>query len=339
MGVLNRMESMHRNFFNGVDNNDRKLTMIGWKKILASKKKGGLGVSGFFTGINLHAFVNKKVGDGEQTLFWEDSWLSDPHLKNNFPRLYALETNKHASVAAKFRDTSMSASFRRVPHGGLEEDQFQLLVDKVAPVILFSIKDRWVWTLDSGGEFLIKSVRSHIDDYLLSIVGPPMRWVNVVPIKINIFAWRISLDWLPSRFNLSFCGIDVSSILCLICSLAGKTSSHLLFSCNVARQLLFKVARWWELDIYDFHSYVDWLSWFNGLRLSKGYKRVLKGVFYVTWWVIWKFHNQVIFGSSHPRLDLLFDEIVLMSYTWCSTRCKNNFGWISWMKCPSSLSL
>nr|GEY02190.1 RNA-directed DNA polymerase, eukaryota [Tanacetum cinerariifolium] len=185
MGGLNRMESMRRNFFNGY---------------------------------HLHAFVKKKVGDGEQTLFWEDSWLSDPPLKNIFPRLYYLETNKHASVAAKFRDTSMSASFRRVLRGGLEEEQFQLLVDKVAPVILFSIKDRWVWTLDSGGEFSVKSARSYIDDYLLPIVGPPTRWVNVVPIKINIFAGRISLDRLPTRFNLSFRGIDVSSILCPICS-------------------------------------------------------------------------------------------------------------------------
>nr|GFB54053.1 RNA-directed DNA polymerase, eukaryota [Tanacetum cinerariifolium] len=75
------------------------------------------------------------------------------------------ETNKHASVAAKFRDTSMFASFRRVLRGGLEEEQFQLLVDKAAPVILFNIKDRWVWTLDSGGEFSVKSARSYIDDY------------------------------------------------------------------------------------------------------------------------------------------------------------------------------
>nr|GFA23688.1 RNA-directed DNA polymerase, eukaryota, reverse transcriptase zinc-binding domain protein [Tanacetum cinerariifolium] len=103
-------------------------------------------------GTNLHAFVKKKVGDEEQTLFWEDSWLSDPTLKNIFPRLYALEINKHASVASKFRDTLMSASFRRVPRRGLEEDQFQLLIDKVAPVILSSIKDRWVWILDSGDE-------------------------------------------------------------------------------------------------------------------------------------------------------------------------------------------
>ena len=48
MGVLNRMESMRRNFFNGVDDKERKISMIGWKKILASKKNGGLRVSSFF---------------------------------------------------------------------------------------------------------------------------------------------------------------------------------------------------------------------------------------------------------------------------------------------------
>ncbi|PWA88611.1 hypothetical protein CTI12_AA118930 [Artemisia annua] len=136
----------------------------------------------------------------------------------------------------------MSASFRRVPRGGLEEDQLHLLVEKVTPVILS--------------------------------IGAPTRWVNVVPVKINILAWRVSLDRLPTRFNLSLRGIDVSSILCPICSSVGETSSHLLFSCNVARQLLLKVARWWDLDIQDIHSYVDWLSWFNDLRLCKRLKCV-----------------------------------------------------------------
>ncbi|GJR01647.1 RNA-directed DNA polymerase, eukaryota [Tanacetum coccineum] len=243
MGVLNRMESMRRNLFNGVDNKDRKISMIGWKKILASEKKGGLGVSSFFALNRVLLFkwiwrfiyndssiwyrcikaiygvrgaLDNPVSNGEHTLFWEDTWLSNSPLKTIFPRLYALECDKHASVAAKFRDSSMEIR----------------------------------------------------------------------------------------RFS------------------AGETSSHLLFSCNVARQLLLKVARWWELDIQDFHSYVDWLSWFNSLRLSKWLKCVLEGVFYVMWWVIWKFRNQVVFGSSHPRLELLFDEIILMSYTWCSSRCK-----------------
>ncbi|GKE81269.1 hypothetical protein Tco_1551269 [Tanacetum coccineum] len=147
------------------------------------------------------------------------------------------------------------------------------------------------------------------------------------------------VSWLPTRINLSLRGIDIPSILCPICSCVGESSSHLLFSCNVARFLLLKVARWWELDIQECMSYADWLSWFNALRLSKGIKRVLEGVFYVMWWVIWKFRNQLLFESYQPRLELLFDEIVLLSYTWCSSRCKINFDWISWIKCPSSISL
>lgn len=48
MGVLKLLESIRRNFFNGVSNSDRRLGLIGWEKIMASKKNGGLGVSSFF---------------------------------------------------------------------------------------------------------------------------------------------------------------------------------------------------------------------------------------------------------------------------------------------------
>ncbi|GJY89235.1 hypothetical protein Tco_0984677 [Tanacetum coccineum] len=38
MGVLNKLESIRRNLFNGVNGLDRKIAWIGWKKVLASKK-------------------------------------------------------------------------------------------------------------------------------------------------------------------------------------------------------------------------------------------------------------------------------------------------------------
>ncbi|GKD38786.1 RNA-directed DNA polymerase, eukaryota, reverse transcriptase zinc-binding domain protein [Tanacetum coccineum] len=47
-GVLSKMESIRRNFFNGVENAEKKMSLIGWNKILASKKNGGLGVCYFF---------------------------------------------------------------------------------------------------------------------------------------------------------------------------------------------------------------------------------------------------------------------------------------------------
>ncbi|GJV23597.1 hypothetical protein Tco_1376292 [Tanacetum coccineum] len=90
---------------------------------------------------------------------------------------------------------------------------------------------------------------------------------------------------------------------------AGESCSHLFFSCSMAQNITTKLARWWEFDCPDLFSYDDWLEWFHTLRLLKGFKDILEGVFYVMWWVIWKYRNQTLFGSSQPRMDMLFDEI------------------------------
>ncbi|GJR01154.1 RNA-directed DNA polymerase, eukaryota [Tanacetum coccineum] len=188
-------------------------------------------------------------------------------------------------------------------------------------------------------QFSVHSARTFIDDILLPFVGDVTRWVKVVPIKVNILAWKVCLDKLPTRLNLSLRGIDIPSIICPNCGLAGESCSHLFYSCNLARTLWRKIARWWEIDIPDFSCYEEWIAWFKTTRFSKAQKEMLEGVFYVMWWMIWKFRNQVLFGSSHPRMELLFDDIVSYSFTWCSNRCKNNIDWISWMKCPKSISL
>ena len=121
----------------------------------------------------------------------------------------------------------------------------------------------------------------------------------MVPIKINILAWRVCLDKLPTRLNLSLRGVEIPSIICPLCSIAMESSSHLLFSCQLAQSLMLKVARWCELDIHDFNSYGDWIVWLNKIRLPSKIKEILEGTCYVTWWVIWKFRNQVLFGPNN----------------------------------------
>ncbi|GJS76418.1 RNA-directed DNA polymerase, eukaryota [Tanacetum coccineum] len=154
------------------------------------------------------------------------------------------KNKKQISVAEKLSEALLIVSFRRAPRGGMEEEQFLRLVDLVASAILSNSNNRWVWLLDSSGEYSVSLARSYIDDLLLPTVGSPTRWVKVVPIKINIFAWKVCLDKLPTRLNLSLRGIDIPSIICPICSLAGESCSHILFSCSMARLLWRKVVRW-----------------------------------------------------------------------------------------------
>ncbi|GJX57709.1 RNA-directed DNA polymerase, eukaryota [Tanacetum coccineum] len=226
--------------------------------------------------------VKKKVGNGEATSFWNDVWLGDFPLKQTYPRLYFLELDNHVSVASKLRANSLTSSFRRSPRSGIEEEKLLLLISNTSSVILPNISDRWSWLLDPSGDFSVKSTREFIDDYMLPKTDVPSRWVKSIPIKINIFAWRVSLDKLPTRLNLSLRGIGIPYIICPLCSIAVELTSHLLFSCQLARQLMIKVVHWWELEYQDFLSYEDGLLWFKNLRVFKRLKDVFEGVCYIS---------------------------------------------------------
>nr|GFC72068.1 hypothetical protein [Tanacetum cinerariifolium] len=132
-------------------------------------------------GINLLALLKKKVGNGVNTLFWDDCWINEAPLSRTFPRLYALEIRKGITVADKLIDATFVASFHRSPRGGVEEEQLYQLVELVGSISLSISNDRWAWPFGSSGEFSIHSARTYIDDILLPTVGDSTRWVNVVP--------------------------------------------------------------------------------------------------------------------------------------------------------------
>ncbi|GJZ15979.1 RNA-directed DNA polymerase, eukaryota, reverse transcriptase zinc-binding domain protein [Tanacetum coccineum] len=260
-------------------------------------------------GIDLLAFVCKKVGNGEDTFFWNDIWLDDMALKHRYPRLYALESSKHVSISDKLSNTSLISSYRRNPRRGIEEDQQRSLQARIDCVILAPMLDRWCWTYEASGEFSVNSVRSFIDNSLLPKEDLAIRWVKLIPIKVNIFAWRVRLDSLLTRLKLSLRGVEIPSILCSLCNISVESTSHLLFSCLLARQLRSRFLRWWELEDIVLDSYEDWLVWFNNVRLSKKLKELFEGVNYVMWWLIWRFRNLVLFGDNHPRRELLFEDL------------------------------
>nr|GEU61869.1 hypothetical protein [Tanacetum cinerariifolium] len=99
--------------------------------------------------------------------------------------------------------------------GGAEEEQLSFLLSRTDGLILTNIPVRWVWLLEATGEFSVKYVRQLVDDLILPKEEVATRWVKVMPIKINVFAWRVRLDKLPTRLNSSLKGLplDIYSLV------------------------------------------------------------------------------------------------------------------------------
>ncbi|GJT01969.1 RNA-directed DNA polymerase, eukaryota [Tanacetum coccineum] len=138
------------------------------------------------------------------------------------------------------------------------------------------MQDRWRWTLSGDGEFSVSTLRGFIDDKTIASVDSKTRWNNFVPSKINILAWRIKHDFLPTRYNISRRGIDLVSIACASCTLA-ETTSHIFFTCSLTNHLYLKIARWWNVTITDMTSYEDWYAWFSALRFESKRKKIFEG--------------------------------------------------------------
>ncbi|GJW95740.1 RNA-directed DNA polymerase, eukaryota [Tanacetum coccineum] len=149
IGVLNHLESIRQNFFYGVDGSDRKLAWIGWNMVLTSKKNGGL-------------------GEGCDEVLYK--------------RLYALEMCKSISVAEKMGHPSLSHSFRRMPRGGVEQENYGLLCSKVDWFCVPTYIRKMVWSLRRlTMRFSVKSSRILIDNTILSKAEVLTRWLESFP--------------------------------------------------------------------------------------------------------------------------------------------------------------
>ncbi|GJV66147.1 hypothetical protein Tco_1476975, partial [Tanacetum coccineum] len=77
--------------------------------------------------------------------------------------------------------------------------------------------------------------------------------------------------------------MDIDSITCSICDNGVESSSHLFFKCNMVRDIIRKITRWWDITYIEADSYEDWLNWLVNLRLSSNYKQALEGGT-LQWW-------------------------------------------------------
>ncbi|GJZ80283.1 RNA-directed DNA polymerase, eukaryota [Tanacetum coccineum] len=123
---------------------------------------------------------------------------------------------------------------RREPRGGVEQDRFDSLKAMVEGTSFVNIRDRWIWSLQSSGDFTVASIRKLIDEFTLS-----------------------ELDNLPTRLNISRRGMDIDFILCPTCGKAVESTRHIFFTCQTARDILHLITSWWNIPYMEVSSYEE----------------------------------------------------------------------------------
>ncbi|GKD84122.1 hypothetical protein Tco_1350961 [Tanacetum coccineum] len=166
-------------------------------------------------GFDFVSHCKKRVGDGQNTRFWSDTWISDLPLCFRFPRLFALEEDKEVYVASKLGSSSVDSSFRRLIRDGIERQQWSDLSSLLESVILSPSKDRWFCDLNGEGAFRVKDARSIIDDIFL-----PSSEVATSLIVNSLESSLCPLvAWLPKMLPMSYLDVAIKHVFRRMCRL------------------------------------------------------------------------------------------------------------------------
>ncbi|GJX85902.1 RNA-directed DNA polymerase, eukaryota, reverse transcriptase zinc-binding domain protein [Tanacetum coccineum] len=263
---------MRNKFFIGGDQDEKKMTWVKRKKCLASKKHRGLGIGSIF-GLNIGLLFK-----------WIWRFLSRPCdlWARVIQCVYGSSGGIFDGIARRSSFSSWGtilSSISNLKQNGIDLISFcTRKIRNVSPLVFGLASCSWKWSIDGSGGFSVASVRSLVDHHTFDMDQEVTRWNSFIPIKVNVFLWRLKLNKLPSRVNLDRKGIELDSMLCPICHGDVVTLNHIFFNCDTAKDLWSLLASWWDLDIPMCANIMDWFDWLDSLHISNRARAFLEGV-------------------------------------------------------------
>ncbi|GJV68126.1 RNA-directed DNA polymerase, eukaryota, reverse transcriptase zinc-binding domain protein [Tanacetum coccineum] len=331
--VLNDLERIRSNFFWGGNQDGKKMAWVKWSIILNSYDNRGLNIG------SLKAFNLALLQKWRWRLFTSpnDLWVKvvkafhghEGGFDNNgcsFKGTWANIVGSSNFLHSK--GIILNNSFRFNAGCGTRIRFWKDIWVGEAPLSIS--EDTCVWNLGPNGTFTVKDARNIIDQKTL----PSTSWDKIIPRKVNIFMWRLSLDRLPHRLNLSLRGMDIPAISCSSCNANVESANHIFFECIIASDLWKLVYRWCEIPFVQalsFEAFKDWLSSWHAPKEKKHRLFIISTS--VLWW-LWRFRNSVTFNSQPLRKSDIFDYVRSTSFSWLHNRGNLILSWTDWLKSP-----
>ncbi|XP_022003812.1 uncharacterized protein LOC110901282 [Helianthus annuus] len=222
-------------------------------------------------------------------------------------------------------------NWRHEPPTEAELNQLQdclLLIDGIQ---VLDSADKWCWdTIDTDG-YSVSDVKRWIDSGRPNIDQAIYRWCKWIPIKCNVFMWRMLMDRIPTKKALSRRNVNCGDGLCSFCEEFEETVDHIFTACLVATGVWNAIARWVGLPQFYFFSVADILHMEYTSSWSKEKKTALHGVLVISCWRIWRARNERIFKNERRTVVDIVADIKALGFLWFSSRYKKGLvGWMDW---------
>ena len=198
-------------------------------------------------------------------------------IQVQYPSIYNIARQPHASVASVLSSKPLNISFRRA----LVDEKLQEWLDLVAKITNFNLvegRDHFRWNLHNDGIFTVRSMYLHEMNQHAPFCHK-LIWKLKIPLKIKIFFWYLQRGVILTKDNLLRKNWK-GSLKCCFCN-CNESITHLLFDCHHAKE----VWRIVYLAIYrvnpikiDFHMLGNWLSNFDD-KYSSFIQSVFKGIY------------------------------------------------------------
>lgn len=280
--------------------------------------------------------VRFELGDGEHILFWEDPWLGDRALRDDFGSLFTMSSSKGRTVSECMVNSNGSVAWNLGINRSLNDwtiDGLASLLSRLDTILhIQHAVDKLIWWPGKHGKFSTKS-------FYYSIMGwsPPRRatpiphfpgvsiWGSRVPSKISFFAWCAAHERVLTIDNLRkrhFPGFTPNS--CLFCAYVLESVNHLFLHCPFS---------WWIWCCVLGESGLCWVSpgrvidlfttWQPGPFSARG-RRIWSIVPFAVIWGLWLERNRRHFEHSAWDTRRVFLLIKGLTCFWSKTfeECK-----------------
>lgn len=266
-------------------------------------------------------------------------WFGETVLKIRWPRLYKLEKDKRCRIMDRIgRDNNglrFVENWYRYPNTVEEISEYQDLERMLLICKLSDSDDSWSWGSEAKERFTVARCKQLLAEDNNGYADVKFKWEAWVPLKVNICAWRASLDRLPTREALLQRRFNIPDSDCPMCNCSVEDLNHCFVGCGFAYSVWCGIIKWCRLDPFFAYEYEDLIMLYKNMHGGKWRKKIIRGIVLIGSWALWNARNAKVFQHKEVKVMEVVAEVKSKAFLWLKNRSKfNSIVWKDWATYP-----